>query len=89
MLSELRHDGYAKKLQIPGTSSTIEPGNYNCDSYNIVYLLMCNKCDCGNYIGETSNKQTRLNNHKKASETTAGLSRWLFISTNPTIYLQI
>ena len=33
------------KLQIPGTSSTILPGNNNCDSCNIVYLLMCNKCD--------------------------------------------
>ena len=31
-----------KTLQIPGTSSTIQPGNYNCDSYNIVCLLMCN-----------------------------------------------
>ena len=34
-----------EKLQIPGKSSTIQPGNYNCDSCNIVYLLMCNKCD--------------------------------------------
>ena len=28
------------KLQIPGTSSTILPGNYNCNSCSIVYLLM-------------------------------------------------
>ena len=57
-----------KKLQIPGTSSTIQPGNYNCDSCNIVYLLMCDKCDYSeNYIGETSNKlRLRLNNHKKS-----------------------
>ena len=55
------------KLQIPGTSSTILPGNYNCDSCNIVYLLMCSKCDSGNYIGETSNiLWLRLNNHKKS-----------------------
>ena len=55
------------KLQIPGTSSTIQPGNYNCDSYNIVDLLMCDKCDSGNYIGETSNRlRLRLNNHKKS-----------------------
>ena len=52
------------KLQIPGTSSTIQPGNYNCDSCNIVYLLMC---DSGNYIGETSIKRRfRFNNHKKS-----------------------
>ena len=56
-----------KKLPILGTNATIQPGNYNCDSYNIVYLLMCDKCDSVNYIGETSNKlQFRLNNHKKS-----------------------
>ena len=55
------------RKKIPGTSSTIQPGNNNCDSWNIVYLLMCDKCDSGNHIGETSNKlQFRLNNHKKS-----------------------
>ena len=55
------------KLQIPGTSSTILPGNYNFDSCNIVYLLMCSKCDSGNCIGETSSRlRLRLNNHKKS-----------------------
>ena len=28
------------------------PGNYNCDSSNIVYLLMCNKCNYINYVGK-------------------------------------
>ena len=43
------------------------PGNYNCDSSNIVYLLMCNKCNYGNYVGETSTKfRLRMNNHKKS-----------------------
>ena len=56
-----------KKLQIPGTSSTIQPESYNCDSCNIVYLLMCDKFDSVNYIGETSNRlRLRLNNHKKS-----------------------
>ena len=55
------------KLQIPRISSTIQPGNYNCDSCNIVYLLMCNRYDSGNYIGETSSRlRFRLNNHKKS-----------------------
>ena len=55
------------KLQIPGTSSTIQPGNYNWGSCSIVYLLMCSKCDSANYIGETSNRlRLRLNNHKKS-----------------------
>ena len=39
-----------EKIQIPGTGSTIQPGNYNCDSCNIVHFLMCNKCDSGNDI---------------------------------------
>ena len=34
-----------QKLQFPVTSSTIQPGNYNCDSCDIIYLLMCSKCD--------------------------------------------
>ena len=39
------------------------PGNYNCDSTNIVSLL---KCNYGNYVGETSTKfRLGMNNHKK------------------------
>ena len=30
-------------INIPGTSHMYHPRNYNCDSTNIVYLLMCNK----------------------------------------------
>ena len=54
-------------INIPGTSHIYHPGNYNCDSSNIVYLLMCNKCNYGNYVGETSTKfRLRMNNHKKS-----------------------
>ena len=56
-----------KQLHISGTSSTIQPGNYNCDSCNIVYLLMCDICFSGNYFGETSNKHPfRLSSHEKS-----------------------
>ena len=56
-----------KKLHIPGTSSTIQPETNNWDSCNIVYVLMCYKCDSGDYIGETSNRlRFRLNNLKKS-----------------------
>ena len=56
-----------RKLQIPGSSSTILPGSYHCDSCNIVYLLMCSKCDSGNYNGHTSNRlRFRLKNHEKS-----------------------
>ena len=34
-----------KKIQFPVASSTIQHGNYNCDSCDIIYLLMCSKCD--------------------------------------------
>ena len=62
-----------KKIRIPGTNNTIQPGYYNCDSYNIIYLLMCDKCDLGNYIGETSNKlRLRLNNHEKSRDNSRG-----------------
>ena len=44
-------------LQIPGTSSTIQPENYSCDSCNIVYMLICDKFDSEYYIGETSKKE--------------------------------
>ena len=39
-LSGLRYVAYTEKIRIPGTSSTMQPGYYNFDSYNIVYLLM-------------------------------------------------
>ena len=58
---------YTKKIPIPGTSYTVQPGYYNSDSHNIVYLLMSDNCDSGNYIGETSSKLCfRLNSHKKS-----------------------
>ena len=54
-------------INIPGTSHIYHQGNYNCDSTNIVYLLMCNKCNYGNYVGDTSTKfRLRINNHKKS-----------------------
>ena len=80
-----------KKLQILGTSSTIQHGNYNCDSCDIIYLLMCSKCDSDNYIVQTSNRlRFRLNNHKRSiRDNSNGFSWWLFISTNKAIRLKI
>ena len=44
---------------------TLKPGNFNCDTSNVVYLLFCNKCPHATYIGETSTKfRLRFNNHK-------------------------
>ena len=77
------------KLHIPGTSSTIQPGNYNCDSVT----LSINSCVANvtlEIISERhqSNYDLDLIIIKRASETTAGVSRWLFMSTNPTIRLK-
>ena len=53
-------------LRIPGTNIAVRPGNYYCNSSNVVYLIKCKKCDSGNYIGEASTFFTlRMNNHKK------------------------
>ncbi len=46
---------------------TLKLNNYNCDSSNVIYMLICNKCNSGNYVGETETKlRLRLNNHKKS-----------------------
>ena len=55
------------EINIPGTSHIYHPRNHNCDFSNIVYLLMCNKFNYGNYVGETSTKfRLRINNHTKS-----------------------
>ena len=38
----------------PGGGVILHPGDYTCDSPNIVYLLKCTACDNGFYVGETS-----------------------------------
>ena len=49
----------------PGTNIMLKPGPFNCDSENVVYLLMCTRCNGGNYVGETKSKfRLRINNHK-------------------------
>ena len=64
------------EINIPGTSHIFHPGNYNCDSSNIVYLIMCSKSNYGNYVGEMSTKfRIRMNNHKKAFVATTKVCR--------------
>ena len=44
---------------------TANPGNYNCDSADVVYLVHCKKCPEAPYIGETGGIfRYRLNDHK-------------------------
>ena len=55
-----------KTFTPPGTKCLIRPPPLHCDTPNVVYLLFCNLCDKGNYVGQTSNKfRFRFNNHKK------------------------
>ena len=43
---------------------TVKPGNYNCDSANVVYLIHCKKCPEALYIGKTGgNFRYKFNNH--------------------------
>ena len=50
----------------PGTTCNIRPPPLDCDTPNVVYLLCCNLCDKGNYVGQTGTKfRLRFNNHKK------------------------
>ena len=42
----------------------VKPGNHNCDSANVVYLIHCQKCPEALYIGETGgNFRYKFNNH--------------------------
>ena len=42
----------------------VKPGNHNCDSANVVYLIHCQKCPEALYVGETGGSfRYRFNNH--------------------------
>src|SRR5690606_21925627 len=43
-------------------------GNFNCDAFNCVYVLECNKCNL-QYVGETIDFRHRINNHKSRFRT--------------------
>ena len=44
---------------------TIYPPDHNCDSSNILYCFLCDKCPEVAYIGETSTRfRVRFNNHR-------------------------
>ena len=57
-----KHINTATKVFI--NHKTVKPGNYNCDSANVVYLIHCQKCPEAQYIGETGEYlRYRFNNH--------------------------
>ena len=66
----LKHINTVTKALI--NHKTVKPGNYNCDSANVVYLIHCQKCPEALYIGETGgifryrfNSHTHSIRHKK------------------------
>ena len=55
------------RMKIPGANITVRPGNYYCNSSNVIYLIKCKKCNSGIYIDETSTfLRLCMNNHKKS-----------------------
>ena len=74
------------EINIPGTSHIFLPGNYKCDSSNIVHLLLCKNCKYVNYVGETSTKfGLRCTIKKMAFLTTTKVCRWLCLTIKRTI----
>ena len=62
---------------------TVKPGNYNCDSTNVVYLIHCQKCPEAQYIGETGgnfrysfDNRTHYQTEKASSSAIAFQCRW-------------
>ena len=37
-----------------------------CNSYNVIYYLVCNFCKITTYCGKTNNLRLRINNHKSS-----------------------
>ena len=71
------HDHNRHSVNIHGINGIDHPGNNNCDSSNVPYLLMCSKSNYVNYEGKTS-KQFQLgrNSRNKAFETTTEVCRF-------------
>ena len=61
-MQSLQHNNTATNALI--NRMTVKPGNYNCDSANVVYLIHCKKRQEAQYIGEIGgNFRYRFNNH--------------------------
>ncbi len=59
-------------LTANGTNWQIK-SNITCNSTNVIYFLSCNLCEGNmNYIGQTTNLRSRINNH--ISESKSGIS---------------
>ncbi|KAJ8031859.1 hypothetical protein HOLleu_25199 [Holothuria leucospilota] len=44
---------------------TLHPGNFKCDSVNVIYLFTCDLCPSTFYIGQTDKAfRLRFSNHK-------------------------
>ena len=61
------------RLKIPVVNIPVRPGNYYCNSSNVIYLIKCKKCESGNYIGETSTlcEQSLIKHPRQQQRTTS------------------
>ena len=54
-------------VNVPGGNMKLHPGQFSCNTSNVVYFLKCDLCSLGNYIGETRTSfRLRFNNHKSS-----------------------
>ena len=54
-----------EEIVVPPTNRSLKPGPYNCDSSNVIYLLLCTLCPNIQYVGQASTSfRLRFNNHK-------------------------
>ena len=61
-----KHITTEERINIPDINFPIIPPNLNCDSCNVVYILLCNLCKDKLYVGETGTSfRLRFNNHKQ------------------------
>ena len=57
----------SEEVRLPGILRPIKTPPLNCDSANVIYILYCDACNDGNYVGQTGGKfRFRFNNHRKS-----------------------
>ncbi len=57
----------SEDIIIPGIARPIKTPQLHCDSQDVIYILYCDRCDEGNYVGQTGCKfRLRFNNHRKS-----------------------
>ena len=57
-------------INVKNLKLTLPVRNINCESNNLIYMIICNKCECSHYIGETQqNLSGRMYGHRAKGKT--------------------